>query len=435
VSFETRGARTLADLERLAVENHPTLAQAAATIEAARGRQWQAGRKPNPTIGYAGSEIGNDGRAGQQGVAMGQEIVRGGKLRLASVVASHEVEQAESEAAAQSIRILNAVRSAFYETLAAERTLALTRELMALAEKGVSIAEIRMKPGIGEGTIPELLQAQIELDQARILEAAATNNHRAAWRRLAAAIGQPALEWAPLAGSLDAPRDERDESWLETITAGSPELQFAEASVRRARAAVARARAEPTPNVTIEAGAQYDHASRTTIANAGLSFPIPIRNRNQGNIVAAESELRRAEHEVDRVKLSLAERFAAALARYQNARQQVERFGARLTPQELDRILGLVGDERHAAVAAHPHILPRAQLAMAFASEGWQRGQFSYLQVLTAQRTLTQVSLNQVRALAELQQALVTLNGYLLGDAARPDDALPSAATSLRSGD
>ena len=43
---------TLADLEQMAVHGNPTLAQAAAQVEAARGRAVQAGLYPNPTVGY-----------------------------------------------------------------------------------------------------------------------------------------------------------------------------------------------------------------------------------------------------------------------------------------------------------------------------------------------------------------------------------------------
>ncbi len=44
-------AMNLADLEQLALEHNPTLAQAAAQVEAARGRAVQAGLYPNPTVG------------------------------------------------------------------------------------------------------------------------------------------------------------------------------------------------------------------------------------------------------------------------------------------------------------------------------------------------------------------------------------------------
>ena len=55
------GALRLEDLERMALDNNPTIAQAAAGIRAAEGRTLQAGLYPNPIMGYIGEEI--SGRA------------------------------------------------------------------------------------------------------------------------------------------------------------------------------------------------------------------------------------------------------------------------------------------------------------------------------------------------------------------------------------
>src|SRR6185369_11167677 len=48
---------TLAELEQMAVDKNPTIAQAEAAILAAQGRRRQAGLWPNPTIGYRGEEF------------------------------------------------------------------------------------------------------------------------------------------------------------------------------------------------------------------------------------------------------------------------------------------------------------------------------------------------------------------------------------------
>ncbi len=406
---------TLDALEQLTRENNPTLGQAAAIVEAARGRRIQAGLYPNPTIGYTGSEIGNDGRGGQQGIVVGQEIVRAGKLQLSEAVAGHEFRQAEQQATAQMIRVLTTVRSLFYETLAAEQTMSLSRELVKLAEQGVFVAQQRVKAG--EGTLTESLQAQIELAQVQVIESNSANNYRATWKQLAAMIGLPDWEPQRLAGSLEGLQAGRDEqAGFGKLATESPEVAIAKFGVQRAEAAVARARVESVPNLTVEAGTQYDFGSETQIANVGISLPIPVFNRNQGNILSAESELIRSHREVDRVKLSLAERFAPAFARYRNAHQQVERYGTRLTEDEVNKILALKGEERQKSLEARPQILPRAQIALALATEGWQRGEFNYLQVLTAQRTLTQATLIYVRSLTELRQSEVNLDGFLLSD-------------------
>src|SRR5262249_33243473 len=160
-------------------------------------------------------------------------------------------------------------------------------------------------------------------------------------------VGQPEMEPDTLRGNLEAAREERDEvQTLARVSGQSPEVQVAEAGIRRADAAGARGRAEPIPDVTLEAGPQCHLASHTTIASVGVTLPLPIWNRNEGNIFAAEAELRRSQREVDRVKLLIAERFAATYARYRSAQQQVDRYGRQLPDDEVKRILSLTGEER-----------------------------------------------------------------------------------------
>lgn len=436
--------------------NNPTIVQAAALVDAAMGRWIQAGRYPNPFIGYSGSEIGNDGRSGQQGFLVSQEIVRGGKLELAGAVAEQEREQAAAQMTGQLVRVVSSVRSAFFEALAAQLTrqsivlsdperpvielwraaLNQTNEELRRAVQAAVEAEEKLQEPMrsleyvtersmlnskqrlkaGEGTLADVLQAEIELQQVRILAANSDAAYVAAWRRLGAVIGRPELAPQRLTDSLELTANERERlNTLNAIVAKSPERQAAEAGIRRAVAALARAQAEPIPNLTIEAGTQYDFGSRTQIANVGISFPLPISNRNDGNIMAAQSDLARARSDVDRVKLALAERFAMVYGNYQKALQQTERYGHRLPDAVIKRILEKA-DERQALLDKYPEILPRAQLALALATEGWQRGEYGYLQVLTAQRTLTQISLDYIRAHAEVRQSVIALNGYLLSD-------------------
>src|SRR5262245_50743665 len=73
---------SLTDLEQMALQSNPTLAQAAAQIDASRGKALQAGLQPNPVAGYTAEQIGAQGTAGElQGGFIQQELVTAGKLR------------------------------------------------------------------------------------------------------------------------------------------------------------------------------------------------------------------------------------------------------------------------------------------------------------------------------------------------------------------
>src|SRR5690606_1531888 len=60
-------------LVQIALVQHPALAAAEAEIEREAGQRYQSTRKPNPSVGYVASEMGNEGRAGQQGLYLSQE--------------------------------------------------------------------------------------------------------------------------------------------------------------------------------------------------------------------------------------------------------------------------------------------------------------------------------------------------------------------------
>ena len=58
----------LEELERMAITSNPTLVQAQRGIEAARGRERQAGLYPNPVVGYSSDEIrGGSYGGGEEG--------------------------------------------------------------------------------------------------------------------------------------------------------------------------------------------------------------------------------------------------------------------------------------------------------------------------------------------------------------------------------
>ena len=68
---------TLADFQRLAAANNPTLAQAASDVEAAKGNLIQAKTYPNPKIVYLQTPTNVNNSAGTTGGAIDQPIIMG----------------------------------------------------------------------------------------------------------------------------------------------------------------------------------------------------------------------------------------------------------------------------------------------------------------------------------------------------------------------
>ena len=385
--LDSPAALTLDDLERMALGSNPTLVQSRMAVRAAQGGYVQAGLYPNPAIGYAGADLGIAGTSGQQGAFVVQEFVTSGKRRLAVAVASCEVQQARYGLEAQQWRVLNDVRAGYYEVLLAQRTIDLNEELVRIGEEGATVTE-KLKAAM-EVSQADVLQARIEAETAGLGLYEARQRHRAAWRQLAAVLGRPEMDAQPLAGQLD--QEVPDLTWEDTLRellARSPELARARAGVRRARSDVALQWAERRPNFEIGLGVKYDDSDWRTLADVEFGVPLPLFDRNQGNIMRAQADLIAAEHEVRRLELELRDRLAEAFEQYANARHQVETYTNT--------------------------ILPNAQASLDLIGTGYREGEFGYLTLLTAQRTFFDVNLSYLANLRELWTRSVELEGMLL---------------------
>lgn len=389
------GALTLHDLEQIALESNPTLVQASMAVQAAQGRYVQAGLCPNPEMVYIADEVGNDGTEGLQGMGVGQEIVTNGKLRLGRAVAGHEVQQARHGLEAQRWRVLNDVRAGYYEVLLAQRMIELNQELVRIGQEGVDLTAKALEQG--EVSLADVLQARIEAETAGLGLIEAQNGHRAAWHRLAAVLGRPETEPQPLAGRLD--EDLPELTWDDTlreILARSPELAQARAGVERARCELALQYAERRPNFAVGAAAKYDTGSYYTVADLEMVVPLPLFNRNQGNIMEAQAGLIAAQREVRRVELDLQARLAEAFEQYANGRQHVQTYT--------------------------DTILPDARQSLDLVGTGYREGEFGYLTLLTAQRTFFDVNLSYLNSLSQLWAQTVELEGLLLRGGLEPTE-------------
>ncbi len=391
----------LEDFEAMALQRNPTLAQADAAVRAAEGRQRQAGLFPNPVAGYFLEEFAfrSPGETAEQGAFIEQTIPLGGKLGKARNVFARERDQAVIQAEAQRLRITNSIRVLYFETLGAQRLVELRADLSQLAREAVAITKELYN--VGQADRPDQLQIEIEAERSEIEFLNAQNDWTRAWQTLAAMVGNPALAPARLAGNPEddlAPLNETQ--LLDTLLHESPDLRVVKAGVERARAVVVRERAERVPDLFLRGGLGYNYERFEPVSPslAGrrkgvegrleVGVNVPIFNRNQGGIAAAEAELAIAERDLERVQLELRTRFAGSFREYRNAQQLVERY--------------------------RTAVIPRAREAYQTYLTNFRRMAAAYPQVLIAQRTLFQVEVEYAKALVQLRERAIGLRGFLL---------------------
>ena len=381
---------TLEDIEKLALANNPTLLQAQARIDVHKGTRIQAGLRPNPRLGYQHNEAGNNGRGGQQGVYVAQEFIRGGKRELEQRAAAHAVQAAGYRKSAQRYRVKTAVRTAFYDVLIAQQTIALAEELLRMSQQGIETTGALLSGG--QATRVDLLQARVEKYHAEIVVEQARNRYQADWERMVSVIGMPDLMPTKLVGSLVIQDKQLDrERVLQDILMTSPELTAAHYQVDRARIAVERMRVEPIPDVDVQTGVQYDYSTSNTIANVQIEMPWAVRNFNQGNVMKAQAAFISAQREVERVELDLRRRFALTFERYANATIQVDRYQG--------------------------SILPAAKESLELLSKIYRtEGRIDFVRLLIAQKTNFQAQMDYLGALRDWWSARLEIDGLLLTD-------------------
>src|SRR5262245_29642412 len=395
----------LEELERLALANNPTVPQADAIVRAVLGRQRQASFYPNPIVGLQADDI--KARAPSQSKYFfwaQQTIVTGNKRKLLQAAVAQEKAHAETEKAMQRQAVLNAVKLLYYEALGAWRTVEVRRDLARIGQEAVEISE--QLYNIGQADRPDVLEVQVEAERAEVELSRAENDLARVWQGLAAVVGQPDLPMTPLAGDLEAELPSLDEAVARAqILKESPEVRIARTRIGHAEALLARSRADRIPNFFVRGGAGYNFETFNNGKDVGPEFffevgiPLPIFDTNAGNIAQAEAQLRLAREEARRVELSLFDRLGGVVKNYRDARQTVERYQKR--------------------------ILGQAQQSYELYLRRFRDMAAAYPQVLIAQRTLGQVRTEYVRALVELWQAAVLLQGQLVRGALDAPAAIP----------
>lgn len=375
---------TLAELESLALSNNPTLEQAAAGVEVERGSFQQAGLYPNPQIGYVNGASDKSSVKQSNGAFFSQEIVTAGKLKKAQDWEANEVNKVAWDLEAQRQRVLTDVKIRYFESLGAQHAVLTLKKLERISERGLDT--VRQLVENKSAARADLLQAKIQLETVRASLDEATERHSAAWQQLSNVVGIPDLPTALLEGELkdDLPKLDARAAW-EQLVAASPQIKSAEAERDHAHAELTLAEAQAIPNITLQAVAEYDRATQSSNVSTLVALPLPIFNRNQGNIYRAASDIRVACSEIERTTLVLRDLLAESFRRYQTSLKQAERF--------------------------KNNILPDAEENLSLTEQGFKAGELGFLQVLTARQTYIEAQLTYVEALTEMHKVAAEIEG------------------------
>ncbi len=383
---EPTGILSLRDALALALERSPELAAFSWDVRVREAQALQAGLRPNPALDLEVENFGGSGEvSGYDGsettFALSQLLETAGKRskrrragELDAAVAGWEYEAARLEVFAAAVQAFSAVATA-------QQRVALSEQLIRVAE--LAAADVQRLVAAGATSPVERTRAGVALATARVDRESALRALEAARARLAAVWGAREVAFTSVADDLpDAaapPALEGTRARLER----NPELGRWGQEIERRAAVVELERARRYPDVHALAGVRRLSESNDTGLIAALSVPIPIFDRNQGALAAAESDLRKAQHERRAVEARLAAELEAAW-------------------QELDARYVELGELRRA-------IVPQAREAFEGVRRGYAQGLFRNVDVLDAQRTLFELQLREIEAVRAYHEARAEL--------------------------
>lgn len=382
--LEPAGPLSLAHAIDLALSSNPTLAAATGELQAVEGAVIQAGLRPNPEISTLVEDVRNKA-ARTTTVQISQAFELGGKraARIESAERGRALAAADLDALRLEIRA--ATVAAFFDVLVAQERVRLSEALLDLAQRATLAASRRVTAGkvspveeskarVAEASVRvEFNQSQAELSATRI--------------RLAATWGNPSPRFERADGRAENLPAVPTTEELASRLAASPALARARLEVDHRSALAEVEQTRRIPNITVSLGAKRAEELGRDQAVVGLSIPLPLFDRNQGNLVEALRRVDKARDELAATEVRLATEIAQAHERL--------------------KVLSLeVG-------TLQKEILPGAQSAYEAASKGYELGKFSFLEVLDAQRTLFQARSQYLRALADAHRAAADIDRVL----------------------
>ena len=376
---------TLDSALQTAFANNPDLAAAQWEIDIAQGGRQQAGLIPNPVLSVDVEDTRRDTRT--TSIKLSQALELGGK-RGARIDVASRAQDAAALALEQRRNTLRAdVIDSYYGALRAQERLDLAQRSLTLAERGLVVANGRVTAG---KTSPvEATRAQVQLSEIRLEFNRAQMGLSDAYRRLAASTGSATVEFQTVATqSLPVPPATQLLARLEQTA----ELRLAELQILQGEASVGLEKAQRIPDLDVSIGSQYDAGARERVNLVGVSMPLPLFNRNQGNVLAASRRADQARDLRNATELRLRTETRQALDLWQTANTEVRAF--------------------------NQQILPAAQSAVDSATRGFEMGKFNFLDVLDAQRTLIAARTQYLVATAQATDAWVRIE-RIYGDLAR----------------
>ncbi len=380
---------SLVDILALAVERSPTLAGAEGFVKQSHGQQIAAGAYPNPSVsGSAGRGAIRDPSTGaritERTVTVEQPLEWLGKRQARQEAANAGVAGASAALEETRLALLADVKVAFYSLLFAQRDAELAAQNVTMVEEVLRTVKARV--AAGEATSFDTMKAGVEAQKAQKEVARAQNALLVAKTRLNTLTSGSLGKQFSIQGDFQSTKQALD---LDRLTAQAfeqhPSMRRLSKLAEQAEHTLRFERESRVPNISVQ-GSYHREAGDESLT-AGLSVPLPLWYRRQGEIETALGTKHRAEAERLRAQNELEQAITQHAQEVRTAQDQLQVFETGL--------------------------LKQAEQTLTVARTSFRQGAASLLDVLDAQRVYRQTLLEYAQVRADLSTALVRLERSL----------------------
>ena len=392
------GALTLAQVQQQALAANADVRVASAQAEVAAAQLRTSREFPNPVLGLSTAKIAADGsgngtprgnrlldRSYDSIISLSQLFELGKRgPRQQSARAAQRAAEAQRDDARR--LVLQAVSQTYVAALEAREESRVLAASAASLRREAGLAAVRL----AAGDLASNDQRQIELAAGRLELDAAASRHTATAAVIALEIllGSPAPTGeTELADTLDALPLPSAELAGDGVAGTRPDVAAAEANVAKAEADLVLQQRAPFPDLTVSAQFERNPPDQPNTAGLGLSFPLPLWNRNGGAVRSARAAREVAQAQLDKARLQAVAEVAGSRSAFREARARATAFVEQLRPQS-------------AAVAK----------TVAYA---YEHGGASLVELLAAERNDNEVRIAAARAQADAATAAFSLSAAL----------------------
>ena len=396
---------TLREALVAALRDNPELDAATRDVGVRQAKVWQAGLLPNPEVRLEAENIGGSGdfagvESAESTLKLSQLVELGGKRGARIAVAERQRDVAAGAVELRQAALAAATARAFVAVLAAQEQLRLAERLRDLGEEAVAAVAAQLRAG--GASEANVLRVRVLRDEAGLVLVRREQELAAARVELAALWGGGDPAFTRAGGDLWAVAPPPQLPPLLERVDTAPELALWQRELASRASAVDVERAGAIPDLLVGAGPRYFSDTGDVALVAEVTLPLPVFDRRQGAIAAAQAHLATGE----------AERRAAVVA-----------LRTAITRAHTALVAGY-----SVATALHQRVLPDADETLTVSREAYRRGTLRLDELHDAQRALSDLRSREVEVLASYHQTaaeLTRLVGGTVDGSALPGEVMP----------